>query len=383
MKISKLIPIIAFLAINPGQAQNRVFIPDIKGYKTLQCDFHTHTIFSDGTVWPTVRIDEAYREGLDAISITEHIYQVEGIVREQDNLYEGRRRLLELERLSDISFRGLSHNISYELAQPSAKERNIILIRGSEITRDMPPGHHNAIFINNSDELVKHDFMDAFRAAKAQNAFFFWNHPGYLRQSPDTTLWWPEHTLLQQQGMMQGIEVANGDTYCVEAHRWALEKKLTLIGSSDIHAPMPNLAAGQHRTMTLVFAKERTAESIHEALKERRTAVYFNEYVIGEEKYLKELFESAVDINVTRTGNTAQIRLTNKSDLIFLLKSASHDARLLYFRNTYLEPVTIAPQGTFTISVRLNDGITGGDVNFSVDNFLIEPNRGMRFTVRI
>ena len=29
-----------------------IHIPDIEGYKTLKCDFHTHTIFSDGTIMP-------------------------------------------------------------------------------------------------------------------------------------------------------------------------------------------------------------------------------------------------------------------------------------------------------------------------------------------
>ena len=348
---------------------NKIVIPDLKGYVTLKCDFHMHTVFSDGTVWPTVRIDEAYREGLDAISITEHL--------------EGRRYLQDFEKLSNLPIRDISHHISYELALPSAKERDIILIRGSEITRAMPPGHSNAIFITNSDALAnKPDYMDSFRAAKAQNAFFFWNHPGWLAQQPDTTLWWAEHTQLVEQDMMHGIEVVNGDYY-PEAHRWCMEKKLTMIGNSDVHGPMQIFAPGQHRTMTLVFAKERTAEAIHEALTDRRTAIYHNGFIIGEEKYLKELFENAVEINVEKTDNTAQITLTNKSDLTFHLKSAGHDARLVYFRNTHLEPVTIAPQGVYTISVRLNNGITGGDVNFSIENFLVEPNVGMKYTIKI
>ena len=347
----------------------KTIIPDLKGYVTLQCDFHIHTVFSDGTVWPTVRIDEAYREGLDAISITEHL--------------EGRRYLQDFEKLSGLPINGISHHVSYELALPSAKERNIILIRGSEITRTMPPGHSNAIFLSNSNELAnKPDYMDAFRAAKAQNAFFFWNHPGWLAQQPDTTLWFDEHTKLMEQGMLHGIEVVNG-SYFPEAHRWCIEKKLTFIGNSDIHAPMPPFALGQHRTMTLVFAKERTAEAIHEALVERRTVIYHGEYIIGEAKYLKELFESALEINVTKTDNTAQITLKNKSDLTFRLKSMGHDARLVYFRNTDIDPVIVMPQSTLTIPVRLNNGITGGDVNFSVENFMVQPNTGMKYTIRI
>ncbi|MHC4099219.1 MAG: PHP domain-containing protein [Planctomycetota bacterium] len=54
-------------------SQPKIHFPDILGYKTLKCDFHMHTVFSDGQVWPTVRIDEAAREGLDAIAITDHI----------------------------------------------------------------------------------------------------------------------------------------------------------------------------------------------------------------------------------------------------------------------------------------------------------------------
>ena len=351
-----------------AQGRQHIMIPDLKGYVTLKCDFHIHTMFSDGTVWPTVRIDEAVREGLDAISITDHL--------------EYRPYLQNLEKQIDRTMTNISHNTSYELAATYAKERNIMLIRGSEITRDMPPGHANAIFINNADELDKPDWMDAYRAAKAQNAFIFWNHPGWLSQQPDTTLWFAEHTKLLEQGMMHGIEVVNG-SYYPEVHRWCLEKKLTFIGNSDVHAPMQNFAQGQHRTMTLVFAKNRTPEAIREALMERRTAVYHNRFVIGEEKYLKELFENAVEINVTKTNDRAQITLKNNSDLTFILKSMRHDPRLVYFRNTDIETITVEPQSVFTIPVRMNGGISGGDINFSVENLLVEPNTGMKYTVKI
>ncbi len=51
----------------------QINFPDILGQKTLKCDLHMHTVFSDGSVWPTVRVDEALRLGLDAIAITDHI----------------------------------------------------------------------------------------------------------------------------------------------------------------------------------------------------------------------------------------------------------------------------------------------------------------------
>ena len=344
-----------------SQARAKINIPDLKGYVTLKCDFHMHTVFSDGLVWPTVRIDEAYREGLDAIAITDHIE------------YRPHK--------DDIV---ASHNRSYDIAQPTAKARGIILIRGSEITRSMPPGHSNAIFLTNADELDKPDYMDAYRAAKAQNAFIFWNHPGWLSQQPDTTLWWPEHTKLLEQGMMHGIEVVNGEYY-PEVHRWCLEKKLTMLGNSDVHAPMQNFAPGKHRTMTLVFASSATPEAIREALNERRTAVYHNDFIIGEEKYLKELFENALEWKVGKTDKKEEMHVTvkNNSDLTFILKQTKHDPRVVYFRNTSIVPFIIAPNSTQTFTVRLLDGLQSGDINFRVENFLVEPNKGMNYTFRL
>ena len=338
-----------------AQVRGHIALPDLKGYVTLRCDFHIHTVFSDGSVWPSVRIDEAYREGIDAIAITDHIE------------YRPHK--------DDIV---ASHNRSYEIAKSAAQARGILLVKGSEITRGMPPGHANAIFLTNSDALDTPEYMDAYRAAKAQNAFIFWNHPCWEAQQPDTTLWFDEHTRLLQEGMMQGIEVVNGE-YCPEAHRWCLEKKLTMLGNTDIHAPMPNFEHGKHRTMTLVFARNKSLEAIHEALKERRTVVYHDENIIGEEKYLKEIFENSLEIvSQEKADNTVRITVRNKSDLTFYLKKTQHDTRLVYFRN-----YVIVPNGVHTITVRLQDGVTGGNVNFRVENFLVRPNEGLNYTFNI
>ena len=64
----------AFVAMSASAyTPNRIVIPDIEGYKTLKGDFHIHTVFSDGDVWPSTRVKEAVWEGLDVIAITEHL----------------------------------------------------------------------------------------------------------------------------------------------------------------------------------------------------------------------------------------------------------------------------------------------------------------------
>ncbi|MCL1974230.1 MAG: Sb-PDE family phosphodiesterase [Bacteroidetes bacterium] len=342
-----------------AQVRGKIDIPNLPGYVTLKCDFHIHTVFSDGNVWPAVRIAEAYREGLDAVSITDHI--------------EYRPHAGDIKA---------SHNRSFELAEPVAKAAGILLIKGSEITRAMPPGHHNALFLTDSDELDQPDYMDAFRAAQKQDAFIFWNHPGWDAQQPDTTLWFPEHTRLLEQGMMMGIEVVNGEEYFPEAHQWCLDKKLTMLGNSDVHDPIQaqyNFDKGAHRTMTLVFARDVSTQGVKEALRERRTAVYCGERLIGEERYLKALFEQALDIKIVKVNNASvRVTFTNNSDFVFHLKKTAHDTRLVYFRE-----YTIQPKGEQTVTVRLQEGIQGGDMNFSIENLLVQPNRGMDYTIKI
>ena len=103
----------------------KISFPDIKGYKTLSCDLHTHTVFSDGSVWPSIRVAEANKDGLDAIAGTEHIeYQ-----SYKDDIPHPDR------------------NRSYDLTKKYAKGSDLMVIAGTEITKKMPPGHANAIFV--------------------------------------------------------------------------------------------------------------------------------------------------------------------------------------------------------------------------------------------
>lgn len=354
---------VAFLleSLLPMQAQHRneINVPNLDGYTTLKCDFHMHTVFSDGLVWPTVRVDEAYREGLDAIALTEHIE------------YRPHKK--------DIV---ADHNRSFDVARKQAKNLDILLIRGSEITRPMAPGHFNAIFLKDSNPLETEKYQDSFDAAKQQGAFIFWNHPGWDRQQPDSTLWWPEHTELYKKGCMHGIEVANGAHYFPEAVDWCLEKNLTMMGTSDIHQPIQtdyDFARGEHRTMTFVFAKNRSESAIREALDAGRTAVWYQDKVIGKEELLRPFFEKSIEVKeVKRDEKGVTLSITNLTDIPLRLTKTAHDTSLVYFRHYILKPHT-----RHTIRVGFTNGIKGGDMNFEVTNFLTSSNKGLSYTIKI
>ena len=46
-----------------GNNNRAIEFPDLAGYKTLVCDLHMHTVFSDGSVWPNIRVMEAQKDG--------------------------------------------------------------------------------------------------------------------------------------------------------------------------------------------------------------------------------------------------------------------------------------------------------------------------------
>jgi len=362
MKIKRSYAILLVFLFNlslTAQERKEIQIPDLNGFITLKCDFHMHTVFSDGLVWPTIRVKEAYMEGLDAIAITDHIEYTP----HKDDLKA-------------------SFNRSYELMKDDAARLNILLIHGSEITRSMPPGHFNALFLENSDSLKQKDYMDAFKQAALQKAFFIWNHPGWGAQQPDTTKWFPIHTELLTKGYMQGIELVNSNEYYPEAHRWALEKNLTVICASDIHEPIHmeyDIRNGHHRPMTLVFAKNKSNEALREALEQHRTLAYFNQQIIGDEKYVKPMFEKIFEVsNVTKTDKKFVFKVKNNSDIPLILEKTAHDPNLVYFRQ-----LEIAPHSQESITIKLLKPVSKIAIDFKVNNFMSQPDQGMQYSLKL
>lgn len=302
-----------FLCFLAGQlvafAQTRVRtelqFPDVPGYVTLKCDFHMHTVFSDGKVWPTVRVEEAWRDGLDAIAITDHVE------------YHPHH--------ADVS---TNYERSYEIARAAAKPLGLIVIRGAEITRGEPPGHLNALFLKAIAPLRQTNDMEAVKAAADQGAFIFWNHP-WWKQPDRKSVWYAEQGEFYDKGWLKGIEVVNGATYEPIAHQWCVDKKLTIVGNSDVHDPIGmvyDASEEGHRPVTLVFATERSEEAIKAALLARRTAVYTGKELIGDERFLKPLFTGALEVknpSVRIKGKTrVALQVFNRSPISFELESA-------------------------------------------------------------
>lgn len=341
-------------------------IPDIPGYRTLKCDFHIHTVFSDGDVWPTTRVDEAWLMGYDAISITDHLE------------YQPKKKYIPVQ-----------HNASYEIAKPQGDRQDLIVIKGSEITRVMPPGHLNAIFIQDATRIetdrIKHmhaatspmpgyldsidhqhqDYLLAIEEAVNQGGYVFWNHPGWESQAKEGIKIYDIHQDLINKGWLKGMEVANGNEWYPEAFQWCLDYGLAMLSNSDIHPTegiFEKRVKDGKRPVTLVFARERSEESIHEALNQARTAVWFKDMVIGKQEYLEPLVNESLELSKSFYTDNRENRfynLKNKSDFRLLLQPDEGGL------------VELLPQTTTIITMSQDKTSMG----YTIENFLVGPEK--------
>ncbi len=279
--------------------------PNILGYQTLKCDFHQHTVFSDGDVWPSIRVRESLMDNLDAISLTEHIeYQP---------------------HLGDIPHK--DRNRSYQIAMREAKDHQLIIVKGSEITRSMPPGHSNAIFIEDANKLIQNNFIDAYKEAKKQKAFIFWNHPYETPKNDDIAFLNEVNKQLMDSNLIDGIEIVNTHTYSTEALEIAYKRNLTLMGTSDVHGLIDwdyKMTQKGHRPITLVFSKDRSQEGIKSALLDHRTVVHFDNTLIGRDSLLIPLIDASLEIKKAYyepKSLVLKVEIENNSSCDFILQN--------------------------------------------------------------
>lgn len=397
--------------------------PDTENYKTLVLDLHTHSVFSDGHVWPTVRVSEALRDGLDGLAITEH---------------------LEFQpHLSDIPHP--DRNRAFLEARRAAEGHPLTVIPGVEITRLGDPGHINAIFVADANLLVKQPasadevprarfdtreeaeafstqnselfrgahkvsengetfwrpFADdalyqsimnfgfasrldpfvAVKAANEQGAFLFWNHPEFEHIQSELNDF---HDQVVQDGLLHGVEIANGDRYYPNAHRLALKHDLALIGVSDVHELIewdyrPGAAHNPgHRPVTLVLAEDESIEAMKDALFSRRSIVWWKDRLIGREAHVTALLTAILTIDSVEEatwGHVVHFRNESVAPLELRQLSETHFT-------SQTSTLKIAPNGVTAVNFNANADEAGLDLSFEVLNALVAPGKTARITLQ-
>lgn len=333
---------------------NKLSFPDLDDYITLKCDFHIHTVFSDGYVWPDYRVEEAIYDGLDVIAITDHI-----------------------EYIPHKEYLNFDHNTSYEIAKEAGLKHGLLVIKGAEITRSMPPGHLNALFIKDANLLNTEKVEDALKAAHEQEAFILWNHPCWDAQQPDTIKWFDMHTDLYNKGYIHGIELVNYSQFCPEAWKWAKEKNLTLFSSSDIHSTTQLTAFKKHRPITIVFAKEYSENGIKEALLNKRTIAYYDENLYGNKELLEKLFKKSIIINKKSIPDYQRTiyEITNISSANIILETVD---KSLPLKRVIAKSIEIPPHSSISFVVNYKK-YESDKIEFIVKTFFYDLDKNIKF----
>lgn len=300
MKKSFIVIIAALCVTLPLAAQKKIInVPDIPGFVTLKCDFHIHTVFSDGQVWPTYRINEAWEDGLDLLAITDHLE------------YQPKKDYIPTD-----------HNAAWKIAGKLAAEKNLMLVHAAEITRGMPPGHLNALFIDDASTIFADNAEATIENAIAQGAIIQWNHPGWKSQQPDgIPRLYDIHRRLLAKGMIHSIEFFNSTEYYPLVLDWGVEYNVSVTANSDEHDIISESYTNTHRPITLVFARERTVASVKEAVKEARTVAWFDDILGGPEDLLMALFKASITVGKPYLENDKYywVEVKNSSDIPYML----------------------------------------------------------------
>ena len=318
------------LHITEPRTQQRVNfeIPQVNGYNVYKADLHTHTIFSDAHTTINYRIREAWMDGLDIYAVTEHmeyrpheetfVKWMRGYLRDD---VKGAKNHHVSDFEADAEGIQVDLNLPYEEAVKFGKQFNITIIPGIEVTRTPSIGHFNALFIKDANKIFDNDPEKAIRNAREQGALIMHNHPGWARTSIKMS---ELEQKVYNEGLVDGVEIMNGTEFYPKAIQRAKKYDLFMTSNTDVHNTSYEeyQMNGHYRNMTLILAKDRSLESIREALEAKRTLAFSFGTVAGDEKLLQDLFNASVKVVYAAVEKPGRIYLQfeNKSSIDFLIR---------------------------------------------------------------
>lgn len=280
-------------------------VPDIPGYHAYKADLHMHTIFSDGQATPEMRVIEAWWEDLDILAITDHHPSPRTQYDQGDR------------------------NAGFNEAAEAARDLELKLIRGFEITGSEPVGHINVLFLKDLNEynlpypFTPSDCDSLLEKAKAEDAYIMTNHPGWPDQNSSLSGYVEERLA---NGTFQGIEIFNNKEFYPMAIDHANKYGVAMLACTDSHYPTYFLydQENNHRDMTIIFAKDKSDEAIKEALRAGRTIAWADNILAGRADIMRQFLRACIKVKfVKQSGSYFHFKLYNVSDIPFVLQNSN------------------------------------------------------------
>jgi len=313
------------------QPRKEILLPEVNGYTPYRVDLHTHTTYSgDGRMKVDARVQEAWRDGLDVVALTDHM------------TFKVSNELSQLTPDELKKNKGERPQTAVDKAKKTAAELGLLLIPGVEITGSATTiGHYNALFTTDNHDIFDTDPIQCIRNARKQGALIMHNHPGWRRQNLEMIEF---EKAVYAEKLIDGIELMNTRDFYPRLLDRAKEHKLFVTATTDIHGTTAEIYGYNNhlRNMTIVFAKELSLESMHESLKAHRTLAYSFGTLAGDEQLLKDFFLASVKtrkLSENKKKKTSTIQLTNTTSLPFLFKTDGN-------------PFMLPPLSSITITVK-------------------------------
>lgn len=324
--------------------RTEIILPQVKGYNIYKGDFHIHTSYSDGCINPAGRVTEAWLDGLDIISITDHFEGHSGVKKFLKVIapYNEDGQPTPYQSTSKEGRVKIDFNLIHAEAEKALEKSGypMLLIKGCEMARNAQShGHFNCLFLKDIDGgLYDKDLKVAFRRVREQGGIIIHNHPGWRRKTTDKTEF---HEEIYNEGLIDGVEVVNGHTFYPHIVKRCIDEKLTMFANTDIHSSSyyNRMSPDVFRTMTFVLAKELTEKDIKEAILKRRTLAYVGGNVIGEEEWLSELLNESVDCRMVqeiKEKDSRKYQITNLSSIAYTLRKGKRTYRLEPLKSIFI-----------------------------------------------
>lgn len=171
------------------------------------------------------------------------------------------------------------------------------------------------------------------------------------------------------------MEIINSNLYVPIVHHWADSLGLTKMGNTDWH-PTFRTKEGWHRSMTIVFAKERSIKALKEALFQGRTVCYAGNYLYGEQKYLEPIFYNSIKTRIlSNTNKKIIIEIHNTSGVPFeILVQEDEDFKPSVIN---LKGIVVYPNESTGISIDKKTVSKRNSIFLTINNLHIKANEPM------
>lgn len=307
-----------------------IILPQVNGYTPYKADLHTHSIYSDADVTVAYRVREAWSDGLDVMAVTEHI-EYRRIEPSMLKFLKGYTNGEVLKPVNNNVIREAADkrgiladlNLPVAEAQKEAEKFGLLIIPGAEITRTPETiGHYNALFTQDNNAIYTEDPLQSIRKAREQGAIIMHNHPGWRCKNVEMLDFQKK---VYAENLISGVEIMNGGQFYPKMIERAKERKLFMSATTDIHTTTNESyrLRDLHRNMTLIFAKEKSLESIREALEAQRTLAYSAGQLAGEEQLLSDFFKASIEvklISVDKKKKLQRVEVRNLTSIPFVVR---------------------------------------------------------------